>query len=157
MERRDPNELVDEDESDDDDDDDGSDEEDEDEEEEEEESPGEEESGKSDSEGGDDEAADQVRKKIEDALKASGVDVGEDDSAQDSDEEELMDDEQMMALDDTLADIFRTRTDERKSKQGPLTLFLLLFTCFFLDAQVNIKGSMFNEKQRISRTGSSIS
>lgn len=90
-------------------------------------SSGEEGSGESDSEEGADEAADQVRKKIEDALKANGVDVGEDSSKEDSDEE-LMDDEQMMALDDTLADIFRTRTNERKSKKGLSTSFS---TCFF--------------------------
>lgn len=104
-------------ESGDDGDDDGSDEEDEDEEE----SSGEAESGESDSEQGDAEAADEVRKKTEDALKANGVDVGETNSEEDSDEE-LMDDEQMMALDDTLATIFRSRTNERKSKKGPWVL-----------------------------------
>ncbi|KAH0827009.1 DNA polymerase phi-domain-containing protein [Lanmaoa asiatica] len=113
LERRHPSDLVDKDEkmsSGSDDDNDGSDSEDE---EDEEESLEEVDSGESDSEEGEDEAADQVRQKIEDALKASGVDVGEEDS-----DEELMDDEQMMALDDTLAEIFRTRTNERKSKQG---------------------------------------
>lgn len=80
------------------------------------------ESGESDSDEGD-EVADEVRKKIQDALKANGVDVGEDDSEEDSDKEELMDDEQMMALDDTLANIFRTRTHDRKSKKGSLTFF----------------------------------
>ena len=98
---------------------DGSDEEDKDEDEEE--SLEEAESGESDSEEEDEGAVDEVRKKIQDALKASGVDVGEDDSDEDSDEE-LMDDEQMMALDDTLASIFRTRTNERKSKKGLFTL-----------------------------------
>lgn len=92
---------------------DGSDEEDEDEEE----NSGEAESGESDSEEGEDEVADDVRKKIEDALKANGMDIAEDSSEEDSDEE-LMDDEQMMALDDTLANIFRARTNERKSKKG---------------------------------------
>lgn len=94
----------------------GSDEEDEDKEE----SSREAESGENDSEG-DDEDAEEVRQKIKDALKASGVDLGEDDSEEDSDEE-LMDDEQMMVLDDTLANIFRTRTNDRKSKKGPFTL-----------------------------------
>lgn len=105
-------------------DEDRSDEEDEDEggDEEEEKSSGEGESEESDSEEGDDKAADQVRKKIEDALKTSGMDVGKDHSEEDSDEE-LMDDEQMMALDHTLAEIFRTRANERKSKQGALTFF----------------------------------
>jgi len=100
------------------DDDDGSDKEDEDEEE----SSGEAESGESDSEEGD-EAADDVRQKIKDALKANGMGIAEDSSEADSDEE-LMDDEQMMALDDTLANIFRARTNERKSKKGPWTCFL---------------------------------
>ncbi|KAG8217899.1 DNA polymerase phi-domain-containing protein [Butyriboletus roseoflavus] len=122
LERRDPGDLVGEDEemSSEDEregDDDGSDKEDEEEVEEEQESSGEEESGESDSEEVDDEAAEKVRKKIEDALKASGVDVGED-NLEDPSDEEPVDDEQMMALDDTLAQIFRTRTNKRKSKQG---------------------------------------
>ena len=95
---------------------------------EDEESSGEEVSAESEFEDGDDEAAEQVRKKIAEALKASGMDVGEDGSDEDSDEE-LMDDEQMMALDGTLADIFRTRTNERKSKKGVSTFCT---TCFFL-------------------------
>ncbi|KAF8447475.1 DNA polymerase phi-domain-containing protein [Boletus edulis BED1] len=110
LERRDPSDLVEDDEG-------MTSGDDEDEDEDEEESSGEAGSGESDSEEGDDEAADEVRQKIKDALKASGVDVGDDDSEEDSDEE-LLDDEQMMALDDTLANIFRTRTNERKSKQG---------------------------------------
>lgn len=112
LDRRDPGELVEEDEEmgSAGDDDDGSSEEDE------EESSGEVEPNESNSEEGD-EVANQVRKKIEDALKADGVDVGEDDSQEDS-EEELMDDDQMMALDDTLANIFRTRVNGRKSKKG---------------------------------------
>ncbi|KAF8557343.1 hypothetical protein OG21DRAFT_1494920 [Imleria badia] len=121
LERREPSELVEEDEDEEmssgDDVDDANEEEDEEEDEEEGSSSGEAGSGESDSEEGDDEAADEVRKKIEDALKASGMGVGKDDSEEDSDEEELMDDEQMMALDDTLANIFRSRTHERKSKK----------------------------------------
>ncbi|KAN0076879.1 DNA polymerase phi domain containing protein [Tylopilus felleus] len=116
LERREPSELVVKDEEmssgDEEDVDGGSDEEDEDKEE----SSREAESGENDSEG-DDEDAEEVRQKIKDALKASGVDLGEDDSEEDSDEE-LMDDEQMMVLDDTLANIFRTRTNDRKSKKG---------------------------------------
>ena len=111
--------------------DDGDDVESDEEDEDQEESSGEAESGESDSEQGDDEAADEVRKKIEDALKGSGVDVAETDSEEDSDEE-LMDDEQMMALDDTLANIFRSRTNERKSKKGSWTLSRRAF----LDTQV---------------------
>ena len=133
-------------------DDDGSDE---DEDEDEQGSSGEEESGESEPDEVDDEAADKVRKKIEDALKASGVGVGEDNS-EDSSDEELMDDDQMMALDDTLAEIFRTRTNKRKSKQGPLR-FSRHALSLEGNAQLNTKGSMPNEKQRISRTESSIS
>ncbi|KAF9246115.1 DNA polymerase phi-domain-containing protein [Melanogaster broomeanus] len=70
----------------------------------------------SNSEDEDDEAADEVRKKIEDALRASGMDVGEEGSGEESDEE-LMDDEQMMAIDEHLAEIFRSKTSEAKSKK----------------------------------------
>ncbi|KAG9318874.1 DNA polymerase phi-domain-containing protein [Chiua virens] len=114
LERRDPSDLLEEDEEmaidvEDDESDEGD--------EDEEESSGEEAPEESDSKEGDDEAADQVRKKIEDALKASGMDVGEDNSEEDSDDE-LMNDEQMMALDETLAAIFRNRTGGQKSQKG---------------------------------------
>ena len=55
----------------------------------------------------------ELRRKVEEALKV--------DAAGDSDEnldEELMDDEQMMAIDEQLADIFRARANENKISKG---------------------------------------
>lgn len=75
------------------------------------------------SEDGDDEDAQQMREKIADALKANGMDSVADDETDGESDEELMDDEQMMAVDEHLAEIFRSRKDERKSKKG-LQLFL---------------------------------
>ena len=102
------------------------------------------------SEDGDDEDAQQMREKIADALKANGMDSVADDETDGESDEELMDDEQMMAVDEHLAEIFRSRKDERKSKKG-LQLFLdlpFISLTFF-------QGSTFNEKQPTSRTGSS--
>ncbi|KIJ16738.1 hypothetical protein PAXINDRAFT_131583 [Paxillus involutus ATCC 200175] len=116
LERRDPSALVDDEDEEmhSDSGDSGSDEEDEDEDGDEESSSKEVSGDDSDSEEEDDEAADEVRQKIENALKTLATDVGKEDEDED---EELMDDEQMMAIDEHLAEIFRSRTSERKSKK----------------------------------------
>ncbi|EKM55908.1 uncharacterized protein PHACADRAFT_256841 [Phanerochaete carnosa HHB-10118-sp] len=79
-------------------------------------------SGADDDVGEDDEdldaAADpELRRKIEEALHVNGVQgaAGESDSGS---EEELMDDEQMMAIDEQLAAVFRARMGERKLAKG---------------------------------------
>ncbi|KAH7889259.1 DNA polymerase phi-domain-containing protein [Phlebopus sp. FC_14] len=64
------------------------------------------------------EATEEVRQKIANTLKAIDAGDDDDDSENDSDEE-LMDDDQMMAIDEHLAEIFRSRTSERNSKKGP--------------------------------------
>ena len=102
--------------------------------------------GESDSEEGGGEAANQVRKQIEEALKASGMDIGQDDSES---SEELMDDEQMMALDDTLADIFRTRTSGQKSKKGLSTCFpmcCLLTLEYYLEVDAQREATHFKNR-----------
>ncbi|KZT28691.1 hypothetical protein NEOLEDRAFT_1160838 [Neolentinus lepideus HHB14362 ss-1] len=55
----------------------------------------------------------ELRKKVEATLEASGVKPTAEDSEEDS-EEETMDDDQMMALDEQLAAVFKTRTAEAK-------------------------------------------
>ncbi|KZT24137.1 hypothetical protein NEOLEDRAFT_1117111 [Neolentinus lepideus HHB14362 ss-1] len=55
----------------------------------------------------------ELRKEVEAALEASGVKPTAEDSEEDS-EEETMDDDQMMALDEQLAAVFKTRTVEAK-------------------------------------------
>lgn len=72
------------------------------------------------SEESDGEEAQEIRNKIIDLLKNSGMDDVEEDESNESDEEseELMDDDQMMAIDGHLAEIFRSRKDEQRSKKG---------------------------------------
>ncbi|KAI6032543.1 DNA polymerase phi-domain-containing protein [Pisolithus marmoratus] len=65
----------------------------------------------------DGEDAQEVRKKLGDLLKAGGMDNVEGDES-DEESEELMDDEQMMAIDAHLAEIFQSRKDEQRSKKG---------------------------------------
>ncbi|KAI6036062.1 DNA polymerase phi-domain-containing protein [Pisolithus microcarpus] len=71
------------------------------------------------SEESDGEEAQEIRNKIIDLLKNSGMDDVEEDESNESDEEseELMDDDQMMAIDGHLAEIFRSRKDEQRSKK----------------------------------------
>ncbi|KAF8911087.1 DNA polymerase phi-domain-containing protein [Gymnopilus junonius] len=62
----------------------------------------------------DDEEVDlELRNKIEEALRVNGIEPATGDT--DSEEEELMDDDQMMAIDEQLAQVFRSRASERKS------------------------------------------
>ena len=64
---------------------------------------------------GNDEAALALRKKIEDAFKANGIEAAASDSDEES-EEDLADDEQMMAIDEHLAEVFRSRSGDMKSR-----------------------------------------
>lgn len=64
----------------------------------------------------------ELRKKIEEALRVNGIEPATGET--DSEEEELMDDDQMMAIDEQLAQVFKSRTEERKSgKSGSQQLF----------------------------------
>jgi DNA polymerase phi len=84
-----------------------------------------EEDSSSESDGIDDESEDdeepdlELRSKIEEALRASGIERAEDgEGDDDSEEEELMDDDQMMAIDAQLAEIFRSRAGGKKGGKG---------------------------------------
>ncbi|KAF9500999.1 hypothetical protein BDN71DRAFT_1381267 [Pleurotus eryngii] len=108
LERRDPAPVDDED-----------DEEDEEDEEEDEEDEGvdgevstkEDQSEEEDGDGDEEEEEDlETRRKIEDALRANGLADDEDD------DDDLMDDDQMMAVDEQLAEIFRSRANEKHGK-----------------------------------------
>ena len=76
----------------------------------------------SDSEESTSEDADmELRNKIEEALRSSGVQPATED---DSESEELLDDEQMMAIDEQLADVFKSRVDgKRKSVVSLVDIF----------------------------------
>lgn len=54
----------------------------------------------------------ELRSKIEEALKVNGIEPATGET--DSEDEELMDDDQMMAIDEQLAQVFRSRTEEKK-------------------------------------------
>ncbi|EMD34453.1 hypothetical protein CERSUDRAFT_55542 [Gelatoporia subvermispora B] len=54
----------------------------------------------------------ELRRKIEEALRVNGIEAATGESDEES--EELMDDEQMMALDEQLAAVFRARANEKK-------------------------------------------
>lgn len=103
LERRDPSELLDDDEEAEEDDEMGVDEE--------------EESNSTDSAGDDDENDEpdlELRRKVEEAIRSSGIEAATGDS--DESEEEIMDDEQMMAIDSQLAEIFKARANEKRRK-----------------------------------------
>ena len=61
----------------------------------------------------------ELRSKIEEALRASGIEPADDSEGEDDSEEEVvMDDDQMMAIDSQLAEIFRSRASEKKGGKG---------------------------------------
>ncbi|KDQ59553.1 hypothetical protein JAAARDRAFT_127225 [Jaapia argillacea MUCL 33604] len=65
------------------------------------------------SDASDDEEPDsELRNKIEEALRVNGVEAREEDSDEES--EEAMDDDQMMAIDEQLAAVFKTRANEKR-------------------------------------------
>lgn len=64
-----------------------------------------------------DEDVRELRRKIEEALKVNGIEAATGDSEEGSDED-LMDDDQMMAIDEQLTEIFRSRANEKKSSKG---------------------------------------
>jgi DNA polymerase phi len=63
------------------------------------------------------EAALELRMKIEDALKANGAEATIGDTDEES-EEEMVDDEQMMAIDEHLAEVFRSRSGDSKQSKN---------------------------------------
>jgi DNA polymerase phi len=74
-------------------------------------------SDESDLEDGDDERVQEFRRKIEETLRVNGVEAATGNSDEESDED-LMDDDQMMAIDEQLAQVFRLRVNEKKSSKG---------------------------------------
>lgn len=70
-----------------------------------------------DDESGDDEDFQELRRKIEEALKVNGIEAATGDSDEGSDED-LMDDDQMMAIDEQLVKVFQSRANEKRSSKG---------------------------------------
>jgi DNA polymerase phi len=58
----------------------------------------------------------ELRNKIEEALRVNGIEPATGET--DSEDEELMDDDQMMAIDEQLAQVFRSRRNEKKGGKG---------------------------------------
>ncbi|KAG6845192.1 hypothetical protein H0H87_012749 [Tephrocybe sp. NHM501043] len=57
----------------------------------------------------------ELRRKIEEALRVNGIAAA---TGETDEEEDLMDDDQMMAIDEQLAAVFRSRASERKTSKG---------------------------------------
>ncbi|KAF9653857.1 hypothetical protein BDM02DRAFT_3265026 [Thelephora ganbajun] len=92
--------------------------EDEDEEMEDEGAEGEDSGSESEEDGDEDEGGEEpgpeLRSKMEEALRASGIELADNREGEDDSEGELMDDDQMMAIDDQLTEVFRSRASEKK-------------------------------------------
>jgi len=81
----------------------------------------EDETSQDDNSGDDSDGADvdlELRNKIEEALRVNGIEPATGET--DSEDEELMDDDQMMAIDEQLAQVFRSRTNEKKGGKSML-------------------------------------
>jgi DNA polymerase phi len=113
LERRDPSQLLEDEDEDMEDSDDGEGDEEDSAESNSDESSESSEGGDSDDDINDEEADLELRNKIEEALRVNGIEPATGDT--DSEEEELMDDDQMMAIDAQLAQVFRSRANEKKS------------------------------------------
>ena len=70
-----------------------------------------------DEEDADEEADLELRHKIEEALRVNGISAATGDSDDES-EEDLMDDDQMLAIDDKLAAAFKARAAEKGNRKG---------------------------------------
>ena len=111
MARKDPSELLHDDDEDEDIEADGS------EAEDEEDNSSDSESAGDDEDDEDMEEDPELRRKVEEALRVNGVHLATEDSDNESDEE-LMDDDQMQAIDDHLAAIFKARSEEKSQNKG---------------------------------------
>lgn len=63
------------------------------------------------------EVDEELRQRILEALSVNGIKAANEDD-EDSEEEEYMDDDQMMAIDEHLAEVFRSRVNEKKASKG---------------------------------------
>ena len=113
----------------------------------------------SDSESEDDEDEDEddgepdleLRSKIEEALRAGGIEPADDSEGEDDSEEEegeVMDDDQMMAIDDKLAEIFRSRVSNKKGGKGvdpPLFPNMFVFIHDFFRCKCPTRGNPLQE------------
>ena len=87
----------------------------------------------------------ELRNKIEEALRVNGIEPATGET--DSEDEELMDDDQMMAIDEHLVQVFRLRTNEKKGGKG----MLYQYQQYFFVPDVCFQVLMPSEKPHISR------
>ena len=73
-------------------------------------------SDKDDTDDDNNEDVQELRRKIEETLKINGIEAATGNSDEES--EDLMDDDQMMAIDEQIAQVFRLRMNEKKSFKG---------------------------------------
>jgi len=90
----------------------------------------------------------ELRRKIEEALRVNGIEPATGET--ESEEEELMDDDQMIAIDEQLAQVFRARANEKKGKSQ----FFFVFINLFITDILHIQTSMSIVKLRISKAES---
>lgn len=67
----------------------------------------------------------ELRNKIEEALRVNGIEPATGET--DSEDEELMDDDQMIAIDEQLAQVFRSRANQKKGGKGMLYISVSFF------------------------------
>jgi hypothetical protein len=96
----------------------------------------------------DEEVDPELRRKIEEALRVNGIEPATGET--DSEEEELMDDDQMIAIDEQLAQVFRARANEKKGKG----LFSRFASAFFVADVSHVQTSTLNAKLHISKAES---
>ncbi|KAJ3538218.1 hypothetical protein NM688_g6552 [Phlebia brevispora] len=96
-----------------------------------------------------DDAADpELRRKIEEALQVNGIRPATGDSDSES-EEELMDDEQMMAIDEQLTAVFKARADEKKLGKGKYIFYYICWTVSHFDIGIDVQREATHYKNRV--------
>jgi DNA polymerase phi len=79
--------------------------------------------GSDDSTGDNEDPDPEIRKELEEIVQYNGADATGDDTNDESEEEKLMDDDQMMAMDERLAAVFRERAKTRSTKSSSPQIF----------------------------------
>jgi hypothetical protein len=100
----------------------------------------------------DEEEDTELRRKIEEALRVNGIEPATGET--DSEEEELMDDDQMMAIDEQLAQVFRARANEKRGKSQFFLSLFIYHVYSAADENAFLQMSMLNGKLHISKAGS---
>lgn len=88
----------------------------------------------------------ELRSKLEAALRTGGINLADGSEGESDSEEEVMDDDQMMAIDDQLAEIFRSRADEKGGKGKMKVLLPQFWFTRSLDANAQREATHFKNR-----------